>query len=252
MASKRTDLLWVAPDNLTVQDGFNVRYDYGDIDELAQSIIENGVKVPVRGVKDRGTDSYILTDGHRRFRAVQRAIELGHTDILVPLIPDERGISEEKRVLGMVIYNEGKSLTLLEESMVYDRLLSYGMSQAEISRKVGKSPTHISNCIMLANAPTILKNRIKAGEVSASLVIEELKKSDAKTVTDKLVGALQTRSGKISAKNLKPNTKTLKGILDSLEANAAVNTDKVGVVKRLLAYMAGDLTEAKFMEYFNK
>lgn len=63
MASKRTDLLWVDPVNLTVQEGFNVRYDYGDIDELAKSIIENGVKVPVRGVKDRGTDNYILTDG---------------------------------------------------------------------------------------------------------------------------------------------------------------------------------------------
>lgn len=252
MAKKRTDLLWIEPVNLVVEDGFNVRYDYGDIDELAQSIIENGVKVPLRGVKNRGTDQYIITDGHRRFKAVQRAIELGATDLLVPLIPDKRGISEEKRVLGMVIYNDGKRLTLLEEALVYDRLISYGLTQAEIARKVGKSPTHISNCILLANAPTVVKNQIKEGNVSASFVIEELKKKSGVKVAEMVQETSKEVGGKVSRKHLKPKTKSIKVLYKELQDTAGIDRVRLRVLQALVSYQAGDMTEEKLIEFFKQ
>lgn len=249
MSKKRTDLLWIEPANLVVEDGFNVRYDYGDIDELAQSIIENGVKVPLRGVKNRGTDQYIITDGHRRFKAVQRAIELGATDLLVPFIPDERGISEEKRVLGMVVYNDGKRLTLLEEALVYDRLLSYGLTQAEIARKVGKSPTHISNCILLANAPTVVKNQIKEGNVSASFVIEELKKKSGNKVAEMVQETSKEVGGKVSSKHVKPKTKSLKSIISEVTSKDGINKTKLRTLQSFFMYQEGDMTEEKFLEF---
>ena len=43
-----TDSYFVDPRNIAIIDGFNVRTDYGDIDSLAESIRESGVKVPLR------------------------------------------------------------------------------------------------------------------------------------------------------------------------------------------------------------
>ena len=46
--AKKGVLMEVDPKLISVKDGFNVRQDYGDIDELMNSILENGLKLPLR------------------------------------------------------------------------------------------------------------------------------------------------------------------------------------------------------------
>lgn len=201
---KRTDLFHVMFSDIVVEEGFNVRYDYGDIEELTDSVIENGVKVPVRGAKNK-EGKYVLTDGHRRYTAVKNAIEnrkVKEESLLIPLIPDGKASTEEDRILGMIIYNDGKKLTLLEEAEVYKRLEAT-MSQADISRKVGKTPTHVSNLIKLANTSDKVKKQIKDGKVSASLIIEELKLKSEDAVVASVDAAHKASGGKqVSKKHL--------------------------------------------------
>ena len=71
--TQRKDILYIDPRQIKIEEGFNTRTDYGNIDELMNSIIENGVKIPLRGFKDG--DFYIITDGHRRLTATMKAIE---------------------------------------------------------------------------------------------------------------------------------------------------------------------------------
>ena len=58
---KRKDLFIVDFSEVTLVDGFNVRYDYGDIDSLAESIRENGVKMPIRAYREN--KKYQIVDG---------------------------------------------------------------------------------------------------------------------------------------------------------------------------------------------
>lgn len=71
--TKKNDLLKVDPRNIVIEEGFNEREEYGDIEGLCQSIIEVGQLEAVKGYKMRGEEKYVLTDGHRRFRAIMMA-----------------------------------------------------------------------------------------------------------------------------------------------------------------------------------
>ena len=203
---KRTDLLNIPVGNLKIVDGFNARLDYGDIDSLASSIAENGVKVPLRVYKDRGTDNYLIVDGHRRFKAVQSAIDNGlvkEGDLLLPCVLESKGSNEEDMVLGMILYNDGKRLNMLEEAEVYKRLINYGWDAVKIASKVGKTRTHIDNCLLLLSASTELKQKVISGEVSSSFVIEELRDSTSEEVVGNIEEAKKvTGAKKISKKHV--------------------------------------------------
>ena len=45
-ATKRTDLFWIDPRNIDIQDGFNVRREF-DLDELKEQIKAQGVLNPI-------------------------------------------------------------------------------------------------------------------------------------------------------------------------------------------------------------
>lgn len=202
---RRTDVNWMKPHQLTVEEGLNLRYDYGDIEALAKSIVENGVKMPLRAYKKTGEEKLTLTDGHRRFKAIQLAYSWGHTDIEIPVIKEGRIPSDEDRVVGMFVYNDGKRLSPLEEAEGYDRLLKYGWSPSRIAGRVGRSITHVTDVLRLCSISSKLKQLIIDGKVSASAVIDKLKKQSADTVQGHVEKAIEDNGGKkVTAKHLPP------------------------------------------------
>ena len=70
MQKTKSEILWISPKELQVEEGFNVRYDYGNIEELSNSIVENGVKVPLRVYEKKDSGEKVIIDGHRRFNAI--------------------------------------------------------------------------------------------------------------------------------------------------------------------------------------
>ncbi len=92
---KKKDVYSISPDNIIVEKGFNPREDYGDMDHLIKSIRENGVLVPLRGYKERGTNNYIITDGHRRLRASKEVVK-EFPDMTVPFIIDHYAKTRNK------------------------------------------------------------------------------------------------------------------------------------------------------------
>lgn len=183
LKTKKTDLLMIDPRNIIVEEGFNVRTDMGDIDGLAQSIIEVGQLEPIMVMKQRGTDQYILTDGHRRMAAINRAIEKGHNIQYVRAIVTTGNM--EDRLFAMVITGIGKkALNSLEEGEAYKRLKAYGYEVKDIAAKVGKSLPHIYNMLKLADVPQQVKKYVTDGSISGNTVVGLLK--DAKTAEDLL------------------------------------------------------------------
>lgn len=255
--AKRTDMFLVPIGQIEVEEGFNPREDYGDIEELAQSIKQNGVRQPLKGFKKRGMEIYVLTDGHRRLKAAQLAIKKGAEIAALPFLIETQ--SEDRRTLDLLLMNEGKPLTMLEEAEVYRRLKSYGWSEKQIAKESGKTQTAISNCLLLLTASPALKDKIKQGLVSATTVLEKLRKKDSVQVMEEVDEALRDNNGKkVSNKHLKKDMKEIK--LPTKELNRLRHTltdsfknlskDKLEILDALHDYSTGDITLSKLADYF--
>ena len=183
LKTKKNDLLLIDPNNIVVEEGFNVREDYGDIEGLAKSIAEFGQIDPIIVSKIRGTDQYLLTEGHRRLKAIKLAIKKGADLKFAKAIIGES--DPIKRMFTMGITGLGKKpLNNLEEGELYKRLKEQGVTPKEISEKISKSLPHVYNMLKLADVPQEVKKYISKGDISGNTVVALLK--DVKTADDLL------------------------------------------------------------------
>jgi ParB/RepB/Spo0J family partition protein len=254
LATKRGDLMSVSPNNIVVEEEFNVRIDYGDLEGLMNSIIANGQIEPVLGYKIQGSEQYVLTDGHRRFKAIQMAIEKGHEIPYVKLI--KTSSNAEDRLFQMVITGvDKKPLTPLEEAETYKRLVALGYEPKEIASRVGKSLPHVYNGLKLAEAPKKIKNAIQNGSISATTVTQIIREvgegedvveiietaitnaqvlpnGKVKKVTKKQVQKVAQKKGAVKDKTLSPMQK-LSAAYDQMKGDE-VYYEMLGEVVALL------------------
>ncbi len=157
--------------------GGNIREDYGDIDELANSIEESGIMVPIRAYRDKDNEGkWIAIDGHRRLKAAMHLVnEKGLTIRAKLLVVDYRKLSDEQIIYDMVITNSGKELNPVELSEAVRRLVGYGHKLKEIAAKFGKPTPFVKNLELFAAAPRRIKEMVKNNTVSYTLVLNILK-----------------------------------------------------------------------------
>lgn len=147
-----------------------------ELRELSHSIVENGVIQPitVRKVDER----FILVAGERRLRA---AIMAGLREI--PAIISD--MDERQSSLVALIENLQRSdLDFFEEALGIDNLIrTYGFSQEEAARKLGKSQSAISNKLRLLKLPQkiiklIIENNLAERHARALLRLEDQEKQE--------------------------------------------------------------------------
>lgn len=121
--------------------------------ELAASIKENGVFQPI--IVKKSIKGYELIAGERRLRASKMA---GKTTI--PAII--RQLSDDKMAEIALLENlQRENLNALEEAMAYKSLIDkLGITQEELSKKVSKSRSHITNMIGLLRLPNEVQEMI--------------------------------------------------------------------------------------------
>lgn len=155
--------------------GDNPRVDYGDMESLKESIRENGVLEPIKVRKhkeDDGTVRYQVKHGNRRGKAVMMLLEEGVDVARIPAVFVTKDYTEESELLDHFILNSGKPMTPYEEAVIFNKLEKMGWTQMEISKKIGKTPTHISNMIKISKTPKKIRDAMAAGYISTSLVLE--------------------------------------------------------------------------------
>lgn len=170
--TSRKDMFLVDPRNIHTEDGKNIRIDYGNIRELADNIKVNGVKQPLRGYSKDG--KYILTDGHRRLKACMILVEDGEK-ITIPFIVEPKSYTEIQRIVDMVICNDGKKLTPLEEAEAVNRLTGMGLKPKDVAPKIMRTVGYVKNLQHLYNAPDKIKKLVQSNLVSGSLAIKILR-----------------------------------------------------------------------------
>jgi ParB family chromosome partitioning protein len=169
----KSDFFKVAISAITVEEGFNVRKDMGDIDALAQSIAAIGQKVPLTAVTVRGKDEFILTAGHRRLAAIKLANKKYGAKIEYVNVMRDKG-DDKGRLLTMLLDGEGaKKLTASELATGFKRLKEeHGMKPKEIGKTIGMSQAQVYNILAVSKAPLAIQKMIEAGEISVTLVNE--------------------------------------------------------------------------------
>lgn len=172
---KRRDVYEIDPRGIEVLAGWNPRTDFSGEAELMASIIENGVIEPLTVRMDG--ERIVLVDGERRLRATLLAIAQGHEIKSVPAFITRRGISDPEALILAVLKNDGKPLTPPEEAEAFRRLAAWGLSQADIARRFGRSQPYVSARIALVDAAPEVKEAIAKKEVRLKAAERIVKKS---------------------------------------------------------------------------
>ena len=125
------------------------KFDESSLEELTNSIRERGIIQPiiVRPSAEE-EDKFEIIAGERRWQAAQHA---GLHQVPVVLINVDNLKSLELAIVENV---QRKDLNPIEEAQGYKRLIDeFRYDQDKVSKFIGKSRTHISNCLRLLTLP---------------------------------------------------------------------------------------------------
>lgn len=175
-------------------------FDQDDLAELVHSVREFGVLQPVV-VRARDDDSgtYELIMGERRTRAAREAG-------LATIPAVVRETADENLLRDALLENLHRSeLNPLEEASAYQQLLEdFGITQEELSNRIGRSRPQISNTIRLLKLPMPVQQRVAAGVLSAghARALLTLQDPDAmQRLADKIVNEdLSVRAAEAAAR----------------------------------------------------
>lgn len=134
-------------------------FDEKKLAELAESIKENGVLQPI--IVRRSVGGYEIIAGERRCRASELAGQA-----TIPAII--RQFDESQMMEVAILENlQREDLTPLEEAQAYEMLQkNLGLTQEEVSKKMGKSRPYITNYLRLLTLPQKTKGLLQRGELS--------------------------------------------------------------------------------------
>ncbi|MBE6634612.1 MAG: ParB/RepB/Spo0J family partition protein [Ruminococcaceae bacterium] len=136
-------------------------FDRDALEELASSIKENGLLQPIL-VREYGEGRYQIIAGERRFRASKLA-ELDEIPAII-LDRDDRKAAE----IALIENIQREDLNPIEEAMAYRALAEeYGLTQEELSERVGKSRSAIANSTRLLDLPEDILEMVANGDISA-------------------------------------------------------------------------------------
>lgn len=130
------------------------------IEELAASIREHGIIQPI--VVRKKSRGYEIVAGERRWRAAIKA-ELSQVPCLI------RNLDDEQNMLIAIIENmQREDLNPIEEAEGLRQMTeTFGMTQEQVSRSVGKSRPYITNSMRLLKLPEYIRESIADGRISA-------------------------------------------------------------------------------------
>ena len=147
-------------------------FDDDSLQELAGSIRQVGIITPIT-LRDMGDGTYVIIAGERRWRASQK-VGLQRIPAYIRTVDDENMME-----MALIENIQRQDLTALEISLAYQHLIEqYGMTQEQLSDRVGKNRATVTNYLRLLKLPAAiqmgLKNRdIEMGHARALLALDD-------------------------------------------------------------------------------
>jgi len=228
-------------------------FNQENLDELTNSIKERGIIQPI--IVRKSVDQkfkYEIIAGERRWLAAQNA-GLHEVPVVITEADDLKSLE-----FAIVENVQRIDLNVIEEAQGYQRLINdFSYDQNKVAQFIGKSRSHVSNCLRLLNLPNEVVDLIKNNKLTQGhakiLVGLENAYFLAKKIIEKQLSVRQSESlvkifktKKISKFKVKdPNLKHLELTLaDKIGLNVLIKNNKNN---------AGSITlEYKNLEQLNK
>jgi len=161
-------------------------FDETELRELADSIAEHGVILPIIAA-DSGDGTYTIIAGERRTRAAR----LAGLDEIPAII---REYTDQKRLEVSLIENiQRTDLNPIEEAAAYKNLMDFsGLSQEELAARLGKNRSTVANSLRLLKLSADVQKSLESGAISPghaksllSVTNQKLREKLFKEITDK-------------------------------------------------------------------
>jgi len=223
------------------------------LEDLTNSIKERGIIQPIIvRQSENQSGKYEIVAGERRWLAAQNA-GLHEVPVVITEADDLKSLE-----FAIVENVQRIDLNVIEEAQGYQRLIDdFSYDQNKVAQFIGKSRSHVSNCLRLLNLPIEVVDLIKNNKLSQGhakiLVGLENAYFLAKKIIEKQLSVRQTenlvkifKTKKILKYNVKdPNLKHLELTLaDKIGLNVLIKNNKNN---------AGSITlEYKNLEQLNK
>ncbi len=187
-------------------------FNEDELRELASSIEELGVIQPITVRKFKG-NKFQLVSGERRFRASKL---IGNKTI-----PAFIRIANDQEMLEMALVEniQRKDLDPIEIALTYQRLIDeIDLTQEEMSKRVGKKRSTISNYLRLLKLDPIIQTGIRDGFLSMGhgrAIINIENRDEQINIYEKIIKEnLSVRQTEELVKNLKEDSKPKKPIVE--------------------------------------
>lgn len=163
------DLAHIVPSPLQPRQEFRREH----LDELIESIRERGIIQPliVRAVAGK----FELIAGERRWRAATE-LKLAQAPVIIRKASDREVLE-----LALIENLQREDLNPIEEATAYHKLhADFGLTQEDISKRVGKSRASIANAMRLLDLAADVQSLVKQGRISVghAKVLLSLKSHD--------------------------------------------------------------------------
>ena len=145
------------------------RVEIGDLSELVLSIREKGVLEPLLVRPSDVGGRFMIISGERRYRA---SLEVGLNELpCIEMDVDDRGVAE----ISLIENLQRKDLTAFEEA---DGLLAlskrFGYTHEDISRKLGKARTSVTETISIANIPPEIRELCRRADIASKSMLLQI------------------------------------------------------------------------------
>ena len=130
-----------------------------ELDELAQSIRESGILVPLMVTKsDKG---YQLMAGERRLRAAQK-VGLKKVPVII------KNATEKEQIIISIVENIQRSnLNCIEEALAYSSLMDeFHLTQEEVAKNLGKERSTVANFLRILKLPPPIIDFLQKDQLS--------------------------------------------------------------------------------------
>ena len=238
-------------------------FDEKALDDLAQSIRTLGIIQPITLRKDG--DQFEIISGERRFRASKLA-GLKTIPAYIRLVNDQ-----ELLEMALVENIQREDLDTIEIALTYQRLIDeIGLTQENLSQRVGKERSTITNSIRLLKLNPGVQQSIRSGEITAghgraiiSLETEELQQQLFETILKEKLNVRQTEQLANTLKNPKaaaskvqkplPNhlRKVQKSLSSVLDVNVEIKASAKGKKGKIVLDFNSEEDLNKILSHFN-
>ena len=137
------------------------KFEETSLNELSESIKSRGIIQPIIVRNSDGDSKYEIIAGERRWLAAQKA-GLHEVPIVVIDADDKKALE-----FGIVENVQRHDLNAIEEAEGYKRLIDeFSYDQEQVAKFIGKSRSHITNCLRLLSLPVELIEFVKDNKIS--------------------------------------------------------------------------------------